>query len=71
MAGGTGSALSSGGMNTKLIAAQVAMRAGCAMAITEGAVDRPLAALASGRTPAPGSSRTATRTRRASGGLWG
>ena len=46
--GGTGSALSRGGMKTKLIAARAAMRAGCAMAITEGAVDRPLTALADG-----------------------
>ncbi len=48
MAGGTGSALSRGGMRTKLIAARTAMRAGCAMAITFGAVDRPLTALAEG-----------------------
>ncbi len=48
MAGGTGSALSRGGMKTKLIAARAAMRAGCAMAITAGAVERPLTALASG-----------------------
>ena len=48
MAGGTGSALSRGGMKTKIIAAQAAMRAGCAMAISRGAVDRPLTALAQG-----------------------
>jgi glutamate 5-kinase len=48
MAGGTGSALSSGGMRTKLMAGQVATRAGCAMAITLGAADRPLGALAAG-----------------------
>ena len=42
MAGGTGSALSKGGMKTKLIAAQTATRAGCAMAISEGAVERPV-----------------------------
>ena len=48
MAGGTGSALSSGGMKTKLIAARAAMRAGCAMAISEGAVERPLRALEAG-----------------------
>ena len=29
-------------MKTKLIAARAAMRAGCAMAISEGAVERPL-----------------------------
>jgi glutamate 5-kinase len=48
MAGGTGSALSRGGMRTKIIAARAAMRAGCAMAISEGAVMRPLKALAEG-----------------------
>jgi glutamate 5-kinase len=48
MAGGAGTQLSSGGMRTKLMAAQLAMRAGCAMAITAGAVERPLSALAGG-----------------------
>ncbi len=48
MAGGTGSSLSRGGMKTKIIAARTAVRAGCAMAITFGAVDRPLTALADG-----------------------
>jgi glutamate 5-kinase len=48
MAGGVGSALSSGGMKTKLIAAKAAMRAGCAMAISRGAVEHPLTALAEG-----------------------
>jgi glutamate 5-kinase len=48
MAGGSGTLLSRGGMKTKLMAAQAAMRAGCAMAITLGAVPRPLAALAGG-----------------------
>jgi len=48
MAGGTGTTLSSGGMKTKLMAAKAAMRAGCAMAIARGAVDRPLSALAEG-----------------------
>jgi glutamate 5-kinase len=48
MAGGVGSALSSGGMKTKLIAAKAAMRAGCAMAISRGAVEHPLMALAEG-----------------------
>jgi glutamate 5-kinase len=48
MAGGTGSALSRGGMKTKIMAARVATRAGCAMAITAGAVARPLTALAEG-----------------------
>jgi glutamate 5-kinase len=48
MAGGAGSALSRGGMKTKIIAARTAMRAGCAMAISRGAVARPLSALAEG-----------------------
>ena len=48
MAGGVGSALSRGGMKTKLMAAKAAMRAGCAMAISRGAVERPLTALAEG-----------------------
>ena len=48
MADGVGSALSSGGMKTKLMAAKAAMRAGCAMAISRGAVERPLTALAEG-----------------------
>ena len=48
MAGGTGTALSKGGMKTKILAARVAVRAGCAMAIMEGAVQRPLTALAAG-----------------------
>ena len=39
---------SSGGMRTKLIAAEVATRAGCAMAIALGKVDRPLRAMAEG-----------------------
>ncbi len=48
MAGGAGSALSRGGMKTKIVAARAAVRAGCALAIMLGAVDRPLTALASG-----------------------
>jgi glutamate 5-kinase len=48
MAGAAASVLSRGGMATKLMAARVAMGAGCAMAISEGAVDRPLSALAAG-----------------------
>ncbi|MDQ2805253.1 MAG: glutamate 5-kinase [Pseudomonadota bacterium] len=39
---------SSGGMRTKLAAARIATRAGCAMAIAFGRIDRPLAALATG-----------------------
>lgn len=48
MASGAGSGIARGGMKTKLMAARVAMRAGCAMAISEGAVSRPLRALAAG-----------------------
>ena len=48
MAGDAGSGLSKGGMKTKLMAAKTATAAGCAMAITEGSVLRPLHALAEG-----------------------
>jgi glutamate 5-kinase len=39
---------SSGGMRTKLVAAQIATQAGCAMAIAQGHADRPLTALEQG-----------------------
>lgn len=48
MAGDAGSGLSKGGMKTKLMAAKTATGAGCAMAITEGSVLRPLQALQEG-----------------------
>lgn len=48
MAGDAGSGLSKGGMKTKLMAAKTAVSAGCAMAITEGFVMRPLHALEAG-----------------------
>jgi glutamate 5-kinase len=48
MAGDAGTGLSKGGMRTKLMAAKTAVAAGCAMAITEGSVARPLAALEAG-----------------------
>ncbi len=48
MAGDAVSGLSKGGMKTKLLAAKVAVHAGCAMAIMEGSVTRPISALASG-----------------------
>ncbi|MGJ8629372.1 MAG: glutamate 5-kinase [Sulfitobacter sp.] len=48
MAGDAGSGLSKGGMKTKLMAAKTATAAGCAMAITEGSVMRPLTALEQG-----------------------
>lgn len=48
MAGGSGTEGAKGGMITKLLAAKTAMRGGCAMAITKGAVDHPLRALENG-----------------------
>ncbi|SDG04254.1 glutamate 5-kinase [Sulfitobacter delicatus] len=48
MAGDAGSGLSKGGMKTKLMAARTATAAGCAMAITDGFVLRPLTALENG-----------------------
>ena len=48
MAGDAGSGLSKGGMKTKLMAARAAMAAGCDMAIAEGRVTNPVAALDTG-----------------------
>ncbi len=48
MAGDPVSGLSKGGMKTKLMAAKTAVAGGCAMAIMEGSVARPLTALAEG-----------------------
>jgi glutamate 5-kinase len=48
MAGDPVSGLSKGGMKTKLMAAKTAVQGGCAMAIMEGSVARPLRALATG-----------------------
>ena len=48
MAGDPISGLSKGGMKTKLMAAKTAVAGGCAMAIMEGSVLRPLKALAEG-----------------------
>lgn len=48
MAGDPVSGLSKGGMKTKLMAAKTAVAGGCAMAIMEGSVARPLSALAAG-----------------------
>lgn len=48
MAGDPVSGLSKGGMKTKIMAAKTAMAGGCAMVITQGAVERPLKALADG-----------------------
>ena len=47
-AGEAGSGLARGGMRTKVLAAKTAMRGGCALAVTLGAVERPLAALMGG-----------------------
>jgi glutamate 5-kinase len=48
MAGDAIGTLSKGGMKTKLLAAKTAVTGGCAMAIMEGSVLRPLTALANG-----------------------
>ncbi|MCB1399500.1 MAG: glutamate 5-kinase [Rhodobacteraceae bacterium] len=48
MAGDPISGLSKGGMKTKLLAAKTAVAGGCAMAIMEGSVPRPLRALSEG-----------------------
>lgn len=48
MAGQGTSGLSKGGMVTKLMAARIAMEAGCALVITQGNVDQPLTALSQG-----------------------
>jgi len=48
MAGDAISGVSKGGMKTKLMAARIAVAGGCAMAIMEGSVLRPLTALAQG-----------------------
>ena len=48
MAGGVGTAGAKGGMKTKIMAASVAMKAGCRMVIAKGNVDRPVSALADG-----------------------
>ena len=48
MAGDSISAMSKGGMKTKILAAKTAVAGGCDMAIMEGSVLRPLTALAAG-----------------------
>ena len=48
MAGDPISSMSKGGMKTKVLAAKTAVAGGCAMAIMEGSVLRPLTALANG-----------------------
>ena len=48
MAGEPGSAVGSGGMLTKLLAARIAMHAGCSTVLASGAVERPLHSLMTG-----------------------
>ena len=48
MAGDAGSGLSKGGMKTKLMAAKTATASGCALAISDGRLMHPLAALENG-----------------------
>ncbi|AUM74118.1 glutamate 5-kinase [Paracoccus jeotgali] len=48
MGGDPISGLSRGGMKTKLLAARTAVAGGCAMAIAEGSVQRPISAVAKG-----------------------
>lgn len=48
MAGGSRNGFGRGGMVTKLEAARIALKAGCAMAIAKGGIDRPLQALRDG-----------------------
>jgi len=48
MAGGSGTTVGSGGMNTKLQAARIATHAGCATIIASGVLQRPLNALFNG-----------------------
>lgn len=48
MAGDAGSALSRGGMKTKIDAARIATEAGCWMAIASGRVDNPMSSIAEG-----------------------
>lgn len=48
MAGGSASSVGTGGMRTKVDAAEIALSGGCHMVITKGAVMRPLSALQAG-----------------------
>ena len=47
MAGGSGSAVGTGGMASKLVAARMATASGCAVVLAQGGVERPLSALES------------------------
>jgi glutamate 5-kinase len=48
MAGGTGSLMGSGGMQTKIAAARIAVGAGCHLCISKGAFEQPLKRIESG-----------------------
>jgi glutamate 5-kinase len=48
MAGGSGSDMGSGGMQTKIAAAKIAVGAGCHLAISKGAVEHPLKSIEDG-----------------------
>ena len=48
MAGGAGSAVGTGGMASKIAAARLATRSGCAVVITDGRSERPIKRLAEG-----------------------
>ncbi|HEY2676712.1 MAG TPA: glutamate 5-kinase [Steroidobacteraceae bacterium] len=48
MAGGTGSDMGSGGMQTKIAAAKIAVAAGCHLCISKGAVQNPLRGIEEG-----------------------
>jgi glutamate 5-kinase len=48
MAGGAGSAMGSGGMQTKIAAAKIAVAAGCHLCISKGAVQNPLSHIEEG-----------------------
>lgn len=49
MAGGSGSAIGTGGMRTKLHAARIATRSGCLTVVASGRVDQPLLSLGAGQ----------------------
>ena len=68
MGGRAASAVGSGGMATKILAARIAVAAGCHMCIAAGAPSASAAAHRGGRARAPGSCRPRRRRRRASSG---
>lgn len=48
MAGGSNSGVGTGGMTSKLAAAEIATRAGCTVLLAQGGIERPIAALRAG-----------------------